>query len=204
MTPYLFHGPDARDLAQKKTLELGRMVEEPIGDAGLKVDDSRRIVERARFPGIGDKPPAVMVGPLDAATPEAADALLKTLEEISGSSLVIVLWADYLMGVIPTIRSRSQAIWCPPGKAWIDPLSWIEDPALKILKAYRNQNWFTLIGAVQEVGKDWPSLVRYLPSKMDPTSKKDVELWGRLRECQDGRGSYLSALDALLPSDFGE
>lgn len=203
MTPFLFHGPDARDRAQEKTLDLGRMLGDPIGDSGLKVADSRVLVSYAENPGVGDRPPSLMVGPLDSATPEAADALLKTLEDLSDSPLRIVLWTDYLQGVTPTIRSRCRAIWCPAGKTWSDPLSWLDGPVQKLLKAYREENWFAVMSVVTEAGKDWPDLVRHIPSNLDPQDPKDVALWGRLKKFQDGRGSYLVALDAVLPPDLG-
>ena len=38
-TPLLFHGPAARGAAIACGREMGRMVAEPIGDDGLKVDD---------------------------------------------------------------------------------------------------------------------------------------------------------------------
>ena len=82
MTPRLFHGPSARDKAVSLSLEIGRPVGDPVGDKGLKVDDSREIVELASHSGIGDKAPTIVVGPIDQASPEASDALLKTLEEL--------------------------------------------------------------------------------------------------------------------------
>ncbi len=183
------------------------MISEPVGDKGLKVEDSRRVVEISMNPGVGDKPPYVVIGPLDAATPEASDALLKTLEEVQNTPLRIVLWADYLGEVIPTIRSRTHAVWCPPGKTWLDPLSWKEDAAKDLLKAWLARDWPRVMGILHENSKDWQDLVRatcnllplYLHGKDED---KIIHLWGSLRETLDGKGSYLVALDALLPSDL--
>lgn len=206
-TPSLFHGPEARDRAvQKVTLE-GRMVIEPVGDKGLKVDDSRQVVEISLNPGVGDKPPFVVIGPLDAATPEASDALLKTLEEVQNTPLRIVLWADYLGEVIPTIRSRTHAIWCPPGRTWLDPLSWKEDSARGLLKAWLAEDWVRVLGLLSEQSKDWQDLVRalvnILPTAMTGEGGDRIMLlWESLRPVLDGKGSYLVAVDALLPQDL--
>lgn len=197
MTPLLFHGPEARDRGLQKALEVGRMVGDPIGDSGLKVADSRAIVQLALSPGVGDRPPCVLVGPLDSATPEAADALLKTLEEISVYPLRIILWTDFLGGVIPTIRSRTLHIWCPPSATWLDPLSYMDEPAKKLKEAMASKNWAKVITLVRESAKDWPDLLTAYCSMLDPLS--DALLWERVRPALSGRGSYLVALDALLP-----
>ena len=96
MTPILFHGPLGRDEAVSKASKVGRRVSNPVGDKGLKVADSRKIVEISGSSGVGDKPPSVVVGPLDKATPEASDALLKTLEDLGSGPLRIILWANHL------------------------------------------------------------------------------------------------------------
>jgi hypothetical protein len=206
-TPPLFHGPEARDRAVQKASQEGRLVSEPVGDKGLKVEDSRRVVEISLNPGVGDKPPYVVIGPLDAATPEASDALLKTLEEVMNTPLRIVLWADYLGEVIPTIRSRTHAIWCPPGRTWLDPLSWKEDSAKTLLKAWLAKDWVRVIGILQEEAKDWQDLIRALSNLLPPlmageNGDRVMGLWEGLRGTLDGKGSYLVAVDALLPQDL--
>lgn len=206
-TPPLFHGPEARDRAVQKASQEGRLVSEPVGDKGLKVEDSRRVVEISLNPGVGDKPPYVVIGPLDAATPEASDALLKTLEEVMNTPLRIVLWADYLGEVIPTIRSRTHAIWCPPGRTWLDPISWKEDSAKTLLKAWLAKDWVRVIGILQEEAKDWQDLIRALSNLLPPlmageNGDRVMGLWESLRGTLDGKGSYLVAVDALLPQDL--
>jgi hypothetical protein len=165
------------------------------------------VVEISLNPGVGDKPPYVVIGPLDAATPEASDALLKTLEEVMNTPLRIVLWADYLGEVIPTIRSRTHAIWCPPGRTWLDPLSWKEDSAKTLLKAWLAKDWVRVIGILQEEAKDWQDLIRALSNLLPPlmageNGDRVMGLWESLRGTLDGKGSYLVAVDALLPQDL--
>ncbi len=209
-TPPLYHGPEARDRAVRQASSEGRLVSDPVGDKGLKVEDSRNIVEISLNPGVGDKPPYVVIGPLDAATPEASDALLKTLEEVQNTPLRIVLWADFLGEVIPTIRSRTHQVWCPPGKTWLDPLSWKEDAAKNLLKAWLSKDWVRVLAILGEEPKEWPDTLRalcnLLPSNL--TGEKEDErvtsLWESVREVLDGRGSYLLAIDALLPQDLEE
>ena len=206
-TPPLFHGPEARDRAVQKAASEGRMVLDPVGDKGLKVDDSRQVVEISLNPGVGDKPPYVVIGPLDAATPEASDALLKTLEEVENTPLRIVLWADYLGEVIPTIRSRTHAVWCPPGRTWLDPLSWKEDAAKALLKAWLAEDWVRVIGLLAEDAKNWQDLLRALCNLLPPATSGEggervMLLWESIRPVLDGKGSYLLAVDALLPQDL--
>jgi hypothetical protein len=183
------------------------MVLDPVGDKGLKVDDSRQVVEISLNPGVGDKPPYVVIGPLDAATPEASDALLKTLEEVENTPLRIVLWADYLGEVIPTIRSRTHAVWCPPGRTWLDPLSWKEDAAKALLKAWLAEDWVRVIGLLAEDAKNWQDLLRALCNLLPPATSGEggervMLLWESIRPVLDGKGSYLLAVDALLPQDL--
>lgn len=208
-TPPLYHGPEARDRAVQKASSEGRLVSDPVGDKGLKVEDSRRVVEISLNPGVGDKPPYVVIGPLDAATPEASDALLKTLEEVQNTPLRIVLWADYLGEVSPTIKSRTHQIWCPPGKTWLDPLSWKEESAQKLLKAWVAEDWARVLGILSEEAKEWPELVRALSNLLpnaltggEEENTKILSLWASLREAQDGKGSFLIAVDAILPQDL--
>lgn len=119
-TPILFHGPEARNAALDRAGE-GRPISDPIGDAGLKVEEARQIVEIAGGGTIGDAEPTLVVGPIDAATVNAADALLKTLEDLRGR-VTLVLWARDDRDVIPTIRSRTRSVWCPATERTLDPV----------------------------------------------------------------------------------
>lgn len=188
----------------ERTEEVGRMISDPIGDKGLKVEDSRKIVNLAMNPGVGDRPPSLMVGPLDLATPEAADALLKTLEEVSKTSLRLVLWTDYLKEVIPTIRSRCLVTWCPPGKTWLDPLSYMDDSAKSLERAWEARNWAKVVGLLEEAGKAWPDLLKVFCGILSkkPEDPRALKAWERIRPVLDGKGSFLVAVDALLPEEM--
>ena len=204
MTPILYYGPLGRDAAIKRASEIGRPISDPIGDKGLKVDDSRNIVLLSASSGVGDKPPSIVVGPLDKATPEAADALLKTLEDLAEGPLRIVLWADYLKGVIGTIRSRTLPKWCPPNRTYLDPLDWIQPSADELCKAVIAKNEIKVLEVLSE-----PDSKKYFQELMEAFSKslsKEVlkgnteilPIWDSLRGCLDGKGSYLLGTKIIL------
>jgi len=207
LTPQLFHGPGARDRAVDLSEEVGRPVCEPMGDKGLKVADARAIVEIAVNPGVGSRPPSLVLGPIDQATPEAADALLKTLEDLTEAPLRIFLWADFLGQVSPTIRSRSRATWCPPGPRYQDPLWAMEQEALDLCTAVVKQDPVRVLGLVADAGKDWPDLLEALTHQLckeldGVNGVAVVNAWLRLRPALDGKGSALTAYDALLPEEL--
>lgn len=204
MTPILFYGPMARDEAIKRASEIGRPVSDPVGDKGLKVDDSRQIVLLSQSSGVGDKPPSIVVGPLDAATPEAADALLKTLEDLAEGPLRIVLWADYLKGVIGTIRSRTLTKWCPPSRTYLDPLDWIQPSADDLCKAVIVGDEVKVLEILSEPDnkKYFAELLeafsRSLSKEVPKGNLKVLKIWSELRGFLDGKGSYLLGVKIIL------
>ncbi len=198
-SPTLFHGPLARSAAVAQAQQAGRLIADPIGDEGLKVADSRLIVEMATNAGVGDKQPVVIVGPLDRATPEAADALLKTLEDLAEGPLVILLWADYLGGVIGTIRSRTIDRWCPPDERWTSPF--MDEHAEALFVAWDKGDAAACLGVIYERKKDWQALVQgfcEVVAERDSNSPKTARVWPLVRPLLNGKGSYLNAASALL------
>jgi len=79
----------------------------------ISIDQVRKLVERLHLSAIGE---GYKVGIIDSAellSTEAANALLKTIEEPSGKTLVILLAAS--TATIPaTILSRCQVLYLPP------------------------------------------------------------------------------------------
>ena len=198
-SPILFHGPLARAEALDHATAAGRLISDPIGDGGLKVADSRRIVNLAGNAGVGDRNPVVIVGPLDRATPEAGDALLKTLEDLAEGPLVILLWADYLGGVIGTIRSRTLARWCPPDERWVSPFK--DEHAKALWDAWSKQDPAACLGVIYDRKKDWQALLQGFCEYMAenaPTEPETARVWPLVRPLLDGRGSHLCAATALL------
>ena len=198
-TPVLYHGPIARGLAISHAREMGRMILDPLGDDGLKVEDSRRVVELAGNSGVGDRPPMVVIGPLDNATPEAADALLKTLEDLANGPLGIILWANHLGGVTATIQSRTLPRWCPPDKKWVSPYR--DGHAEKLFDAYKAGDLISCLEILRERRKDWSDLLRGFGEVLSQRGAEDpsmVQTWEAIRPLRDGKGSYLVAVAALM------
>jgi hypothetical protein len=197
MTPYLFHGPGSRDRSVREASQGFRLLCPPVGDDGLKVDDARLLVELLGTAPVGDRRGSVVLGPLDRATGDAADALLKTLEDYAEGPTQVFAWAWGLSAVLPTIRSRTLPLWCPNGP---DPLSGYNKKAQSLVDAL-NQN---RIGGLLEILSAEPDdLARedLLLASLAPLAKapKALEIWPRLRKMLTGRGvSKLSAATALL------
>ncbi len=110
----LYHGPGARSEALEEAYRIGELMAPPIGDGGLKVDDARKavsILHTAPFSGIG----VVVIGPMNLASNQSSDVLLKVIEEFNGDYIQPILWAEDLEDVTVTIRSRCIARW-----SWVD------------------------------------------------------------------------------------
>ena len=198
-SPVLFHGPSARGEAVQHARTVGRMVSDPVGDDGLKVADSREVVQMAMSSGVGDKPPSVVIGPLDRATPEAGDALLKTLEDLAEGPLRIVLWADFLGGVIGTIRSRSLPRWCPPDERWVSPF--MDEYADRLYEAWSKRDLSAALDVIVDRAKDWQALGQGFCEVLAEKGLEDAEAlraWEEVRPLLDGKGSHLCLASAFL------
>jgi len=75
----------------------------------LKIDEIRALKEELSLKAFSDRPRAALLVPADRMTPQAANALLKTLEEPPpGTHLLLV--AHRVSQVMPTIVSRCQRV----------------------------------------------------------------------------------------------
>lgn len=89
------------------------IVEPPEGKKQIGVDQVRALVEvcsQTAHQAGGRK--VILIHPADAMNPNTANALLKTLEEPSGST-VLILISDEPARLLPTIRSRCQHLNFP-------------------------------------------------------------------------------------------
>ncbi|HAZ30937.1 TPA: hypothetical protein DCY65_05160 [Candidatus Acetothermia bacterium] len=119
MIPYLYVGPGARTaaLAQAASDLEGSPDGHPdaqlvIAEAGeVGIDRVREVILWARYGPIRAPRKVAVIGPAERLTREAANAMLKLLEEIP-PHLVAVLFAEALDRVLPTVRSRSALVWC--------------------------------------------------------------------------------------------
>lgn len=199
----LFHGPEARDRAVNEGERVGRPIAEPMGDDGLSVETSREITLLALNPGVGDRPPSLVIGPLDKVKSSgASDALLKTIEEISRKPMRLILWAEDLTGVAPTIRSRCLDVWCPPGPRWLDPLDYRRDAARALRDAILTGDPVRILGCLEEE-KDWVELAHALAKELASFTPEQLPIvapvWAELRGVLGGQGGLLVLADALLP-----
>jgi len=106
----------AREAAVTWAEREGRLIAPPFGDAGLKVDTSREIVELLGMTPVGDRVGTVVVGPLDldrVKSVNAVEALLKTLEDLPHHIVRAAVWAEDIGAVLGTIQSRTVEEWCP-------------------------------------------------------------------------------------------
>ena len=174
----LFHGPSALDRATEFADELGRLLQEPFGAEGLKIEESREIIALMNNTPLGDKPGVLIIGPMDHAWPSATDVLLKTLEEFDPAVLRPVLWAHDEGGVRGTIRSRCLRQWCPgpevTDESLMDQAKALVDASLDgnqalVLETLRDMEGDVLLAATQ--------ILRHRPMGI-----REVLLWDRVRE----------------------
>ena len=111
MSSFLYHGPGAREKALSRQSE-GRRLGGPFGEGGLKIEDARNVLSLFDRIPPGRKKCMITVGPLNKATPASIDVLLKSVEE-PPRKVEIILWAEDLNGVLPTMISRCWPVWCP-------------------------------------------------------------------------------------------
>jgi DNA polymerase-3 subunit delta' len=154
----------------------------------IKIDQVRDLVESmAQTAQQGGRKLAVLA-PAEAMNRNAANALLKTLEEPSGRALLLLI-SDSPARLLPTIRSRCQRLDFPvpaanEASAWLAPLA--GDPARMAL-------------AMAEAG-DRPLLARQL-LESDGLEQRQ-EMTRTLTAVLDGKLSLLAAAEAWQGQDW--
>lgn len=178
----------------------------PVGDDGLKVDGARELVELLRMPPGGSRKGTIVLGPMDLAQPAAADALLKTIEELDYSMFELCLWAHDLSEVMPTIQSRCFQRWCPdaPEDADDDDDE-VYEAVMEIVGAYRQGDPVTILEALGK-RKDHEDIARKVPEILASdlvagrANKADTRLWHGLRRVLLYRNlSRTEVASALMP-----
>lgn len=200
MSTLLYHGPTAREAAVTKAEEIGRLLAPPFGDDGLKVETAREIADKLSTTPIGDRIGTVVIGPFDDVTPEAADGLLKTLEDFDHRYLLPVLWARDSGSVSGTVRSRCLEIWCPPSAGYSP-----EAPFLTIAKdlceAALRRRTAAVIEAVAENKGHEVEVLRASCEVLAKTSEWPMGprllLWDNIRSVLKGSRGNPSALATL-------
>lgn len=112
---YPYERPDHADL---------RWIEPPEGKQGILIEQIRELVSELQLTSYEGRGKVAVVEPANTMTTNAANSLLKTLEEPPGDAL-LVLVADRIGRLPATIFSRCQRIdFAPPGES--QGLSWLD------------------------------------------------------------------------------
>jgi hypothetical protein len=198
----LFYGPGAEEEALQRADDIGRLLAEPFGSEGLKVADSREITSLMAAPPVGSGIGVLVIGPMDRATPEAQDALLKHLEEFDATAIQPILWTTDLGAVFGTVRSRCLMEWCPHGAV---PEMENLDAATSLVRSAIDRDYASVVGGLKEYEGDNRALLDAVAMVLAGrvTEDKKVEealvLWDSVREALVGRViSNRETLAALL------
>lgn len=98
--------------------------EEESKSGEIKIDIIRRLTERATMTASGGGYKVVVIRPADRMNSAAANSLLKTLEEPTAGTLLMLL-TDHPSRLLPTIRSRCQRfVFSPPARD--EALQWLQ------------------------------------------------------------------------------
>lgn len=206
----LFYGPGAREKAVSEAHRQGRLMVPPIGDDGLRVS----MHPKTKVPGARDAlkvlstpPPGlqigfVVIGPMDLATKEASDALLKTVEEPLDLCRII-LWAHDVGSVSPTIRSRCLAEWVSSTEVKEDDD--LEGDGYTAVDAALNRRFWLLPSLVGKYTKEKRAsefLGAVASAVVGRGTEEALTLWERVRKVAKYRNpSHLEIVAALLPED---
>jgi len=199
--PVLFHGPGSQSRAEIQARRDGRLLAPPFGGEGLKVADAREVSALMATVPSGTRKGVIVIGPMDRANNNAADALLKLIEEIDTSLFALNLWAHDSGGVIATIRSRCDLVWCPhapePDEDEDDSL---DEHANSILEGRLGDNPIMVLEHLLAV-EDYPRLLESLSERLASRATSDdfdMDLWDRLRELHP-QPTQTELLVAVMP-----
>lgn len=198
MTAPLFHGPEARATALREANRLGRLIKDPIGDTGLKVDQAREVVSLMMSTPLGTKKGTLVIGPLDFRhdnSDKARDILLKSIEEHPSNVVLPLLWAHDLEEVSPTIRSRCDEKWCPP-EGEVEFSEQVEEKANRVWELWSKGDKAAIPAVLSDV-KEVRDLVTALA--VICREEKDWDLWSRVRDVAClGKDFHVDLLSASL------
>jgi hypothetical protein len=194
----LFHGPGSDAAALAAAESYGRLIIPPLGSGcGPRKEDARTVASLYRRPPASDRRGCIVIGPMDLATDEAADALLKMVEEPNPDAMPF-LWASDAGSVRPTIRSRCIEEWCPGEAAPSHSDTGGLTAGLLLTPPVCSREVYDLLLAK---GTDFPALVESLAAELSPDIEAGIpgalELWDRIRETL-GRESRASVAAALI------
>lgn len=196
----LFHGPKARDEAVLWAETTGRLLA-PADGGTFKVDAARDVAKLIDTIPMGTKVGTLVIGPMDHATAEASDALLKRLEECNIRYVHPALWAEDLERVSMTIQSRTIPRWCPAVPGFEPEAPFIPVAATLCDAALRGRVASIIETLAENEGSEAEILAasaHVLRSKEEWDLEARLRLWVRLREALVGTPSRRSTLAAFL------
>jgi hypothetical protein len=176
--------------------KLGRLLRD-LGDGGLKIEDTRELVELLGNTPVGDVPGVIVVGPMCRMQQGTADVLLKSLEEFDQTRVRPILWAYAEADVSPTIRSRCLLRWCA-GEDAVSPE--IVSAARKAVKASLAGDVAVVIESLK--GQEVEPLLVGAAMVLEELGidARSERLWLAIRETVSFRNaSAIEALAAFLP-----
>jgi len=175
VSSFLFYGPGARKKALSREKE-GRRIGGPFGEEGLKIEEARTIIRLLDNLPPGRKKCTFVIGPMNRATPAASDVLLKSLEEPPGK-VEMVLWAEDLSSVLPTITSRCWAQWC-----YGEEVCEMEEEA-RLLILYLGEGKIAEASKLlEENKKSLEEFLRSVPWVLSEDQVEDSLVWSGVRE----------------------
>ena len=167
MIPELFCGAGARLAARLRAQELlaqpGRASPDLWtleAERSLGIDHVRALALWARYGPVSGPTRVALLGPAERLTPEAANALLKLLEEVP-PYLAVLLYAEAPDRVIPTVRSRCALRWAAPPQDLLRPAlaqagyTPKEIAFLLDLLAEREEEAFSFLEGKRDVFGEW-------------------------------------------------
>lgn len=196
----LFYGPGARAAALKEAALVGTLLEDPIGDAGLKVAEARdlsfKLLGSPTCEGLG----VFVIGPMDRATERAANALLKNIEEPS-PFIVPILWTEDLAFVKDTVRSRCVERWAGQGPEELDEE--LETRGREIVESALASRYWQVALLVPSFSGNEEALIRVLvEGLLESNNLKALKLWERLRPVTRLiRPTVYEIIAAILPEE---
>lgn len=193
----LFHGPLARERALEYAQSEGRLLHDPFGEDGLKIAESREIIELMNGTPLGDQVGVIVVGPMDRALPASTDVLLKTLEEFDPRVFRPVLWAYDEGGVRPTIRSRCVRRWCPGDEIRDEELL---SRVAGLVEASLSQDRPAVLSFLRETTGPEVLLAasQVLRDRGVSLTAKELGLWERVREALRVRNPSVNEIKAVF------
>ena len=179
MSSVLFYGPGARAAAISEADRIGTLLEDPIGDEGLKVAEARdlsfKLLGSPNCDGVG----VFVIGPLDRASERAANALLKNIEQPS-PFIQPILWTEDLAFVQDTIRSRCIEKWAGSGPENLDEE--LETGGREIVEAALAGRYWQVALIVPSFKGQEEELIRVIVEVVIKANNlKALKLWDRMR-----------------------